>query len=122
MWYVIHASDREDSLEARLSVQAEHRARIQLLIDEGRLLVAGPMPNIDSEDPGPAGYSGSTIIAEFDSLEDAREWAGEESEEGVSSQQGGLPTYLWGLLRGIAGTRSHESKDDETHTSKFGKR
>lgn len=78
MWYVIHASDREDSLEARLSVQAEHRARIQLLIDEGRLLVAGPMPNIDSEEPGAAGYSGSTIIAEFDSLDDAREWAGED--------------------------------------------
>ena len=78
MWYVIHASDREDSLEARLSVQAEHRARIQLLIDEGRLLVAGPMPNIDSEEPGAAGYSGSTIIAEFDSLDEAREWAGED--------------------------------------------
>lgn len=75
MWYVIHASDREDSLKMRKSVQTEHRARIQLLIDEGRLLVAGPMPNIDSEDPGPAGYSGSTIIAEFDCLEDAREWA-----------------------------------------------
>ena len=83
MWYVIHASDREDSLEARLSVQAEHRARIQLLADEGRLLVAGPMPNIDSEDPGPAGYSGSTIIAEFDSLDDAREWAGEDPYIGV---------------------------------------
>ena len=78
MWYVIHASDREDSLEARLSVQAEHRTRIQKLADHGRLLVAGPMPSIDSEDPGPAGYSGSTIIAEFDSLEDARKWADED--------------------------------------------
>jgi uncharacterized protein YciI len=76
MWYVIHASDREDSLKGRKSVQAEHRARIQLLVDQGRLLAAGPMPNIDSEDPGPAGFSGSVIIADFDSLEDAREWAG----------------------------------------------
>jgi len=78
MWYVIHSLDREDSLDARLSVQAEHRARLHELVDQGRLLVAGPMPNIDSEDPGPAGYSGSTIIAEFDSLEDAREWAGDD--------------------------------------------
>jgi len=50
--------------------------RVQALVDQGRLLVAGPMPNIDSPDPGPAGFSGSTIIAEFDSLEDARQWAG----------------------------------------------
>lgn len=78
MWYVIHASDREDSLESRLEARPVHVARIKKLIDEGRLLVAGPMPNIDSADPGPAGFSGSTIIAEFESLEHARDWAGKD--------------------------------------------
>jgi len=76
MWYVIHALDREDSLEARMAARPAHLERVQLLIEQGRLLVAGPMPNIDSPDPGPAGFSGSTIIAEFDSLDDARQWAG----------------------------------------------
>jgi hypothetical protein len=75
MWYVIHASDREDSLVARQAARFAHLERVQALMDQGRLLVAGPMPNIDSQDPGPAGYSGSTVIAEFDSLEDARQWA-----------------------------------------------
>ena len=78
MWYVIHASDREDSLEARQEVRPAHLARVKELLAQGRLLVAGPMPNIDSEDPGPAGFSGSTIIAEFDSLDDARQWAGDD--------------------------------------------
>ena len=76
MWYVIHASDRKDCLEARKAARPAHLERVRALVDQGRLLVAGPMPNIDSPDPGPAGYSGSTIIAEFDSLEDARQWAG----------------------------------------------
>ena len=76
MWYVIHASDVEDSLEARKAARPAHVERLQTLIDQGRLLVAGPMPNIDAADPGPAGFSGSTIIAEFDSLEVARQWAG----------------------------------------------
>jgi hypothetical protein len=75
MWYVIHASDREDSLEARQAARPAHLERLHVLIEQGRLLVAGPMPNIDSPDPGPAGFSGSTIIAEFDSLDDARQWA-----------------------------------------------
>jgi len=75
MWYVIHASDRDDSLAARKAARPAHLERVQLLIEQGRLLVAGPMPNIDSPDPGPAGFSGSTIIAEFESLEDARDWA-----------------------------------------------
>ncbi len=78
MWYVIHASDREDSLEARLEARPAHIERLQALIEQGRLLVAGPMPNIDSPDPGPAGFSGSTVIAEFDSLDDARQWAGDD--------------------------------------------
>ena len=78
MWYVIHASDREDSLEARKEARPVHLARLEELLAQGRLLVAGPMPNTDSEDPGPAGFSGSTIIAEFDSLDNARKWAGED--------------------------------------------
>jgi uncharacterized protein YciI len=78
MWYVIHASDRENSLEARKAARPAHLQRVQVLIEQGRLLVAGPMPNIDSADPGEAGFSGSTIIAEFDSLEDARQWASED--------------------------------------------
>jgi len=76
MWYVIHAQDREDSLEARKQARPAHLERLNALVEQGRLLVAGPMPNIDSPDPGPAGFSGSTIIARFDSLDDAREWAG----------------------------------------------
>jgi uncharacterized protein YciI len=78
MWYVIHALDHEESLEARKAARPAHLERVRELIDQGRLLVAGPMPNIDSPDPGPAGYSGSTIIAEFESLEDARQWAGSD--------------------------------------------
>ena len=75
MWYVIYASDREGSLAARKAARPAHLERVQLLTEQGRLLVAGPMPSIDSPDPGPAGFSGSTIIAEFDSLEDAKQWA-----------------------------------------------
>lgn len=75
MWYVIHASDHEDSLDARKAARPAHLERVKRLINQGRLLVAGPMPNIDSPDPGAAGFSGSTIIAEFDSLQDAQEWA-----------------------------------------------
>jgi len=75
MWYVIHASDRENSLEARKMARPAHLARVKELMGQGRLLVAGPMPAIDSADPGPAGYSGSTIIAEFNSLDDAKKWA-----------------------------------------------
>lgn len=75
MWYVIHATDREDSLAARKATRPAHLERLQALIGQGRLLVAGPMPNIDSVDPGPAGFSGSTVIAEFGSLEEAQQWA-----------------------------------------------
>lgn len=78
MWYVIHASDRENSLDARLAARPAHVARLRVLLDQGRLLVAGPMPAIDSPDPGPAGFSGSVIIAGFDSLADAQSWANED--------------------------------------------
>ncbi|HLE93777.1 MAG TPA: YciI family protein [Sulfuricaulis sp.] len=75
MWYVINGTDTEDSLERRLTVRAAHVARLQQLQNEGRLLLAGPYPAVDSYDPGPAGYTGSLIIAEFESMEEAQAWA-----------------------------------------------
>ncbi|CCN85740.1 putative YciL protein [Vibrio nigripulchritudo SFn27] len=75
MWYVIFSQDVENSLEKRLSVRPQHLERLQKLQDEGRLLTAGPMPAVDSNDPGQAGFTGSTVIAEFDSLEAAQQWA-----------------------------------------------
>jgi uncharacterized protein YciI len=73
---MIYAEDVENSLEKRLKARPEHLARLKTLTDEGRLLVAGPTPAIDAEDPGPAGFTGSLVIAEFNSLEDAQTWAG----------------------------------------------
>ncbi|WP_100753076.1 YciI family protein [Vibrio salilacus] len=75
MWYVIFSQDVENSLEKRLSVRSAHLARLQNLQNEGRLLTAGPMPAIDSDTPGEAGFTGSTVIAEFDSLKQAQAWA-----------------------------------------------
>jgi uncharacterized protein YciI len=75
MWYAIMSTDIEGSLEKRLAARPEHVARIRTLINEGRLLIAGPHPAVDSPDPGPAGFTGSLVVAEFDSLEDARAWA-----------------------------------------------
>jgi len=75
MFYAIIATDRADSLDARLQARPAHLERLLLLRDEGRLLLAGPHPAIDSEDPGEAGFSGSLIVAEFADLEAARAWA-----------------------------------------------
>lgn len=75
MWYVIFSQDVENSLEKRMGVRAAHLERLQALQDEGRLLTAGPMPAIDSENPGEAGFTGSTVIADFNSLEEAKTWA-----------------------------------------------
>jgi uncharacterized protein len=75
MWYTIIAQDVADSLEKRLKVRPQHLARLQALQNAGRLLLAGPFPAIDSEDPGPAGYTGSLIVAEFKDLQAATEWA-----------------------------------------------
>ncbi|PSU33261.1 YciI family protein [Photobacterium lutimaris] len=75
MWYVIFSQDVENSLERRLSVREKHLARLKNLQEQGRLLVAGPMPAIDSDNPGEAGFTGSTVIAEFNSLDDAQTWA-----------------------------------------------
>ena len=75
MFYAIISQDVENSLEKRMSVRPAHVARLQALQDEGRMLLAGPHPKIDSEDPGPAGFTGSLIVAEFESLQAAQEWA-----------------------------------------------
>lgn len=75
MWYAITGQDTKNSLEKRLSVRPAHIARLQALQDEGRLLLAGPFPAVDSNDPGAAGFSGSLIVAEFSSLAGATEWA-----------------------------------------------
>lgn len=75
MWYVIEGYDGEKVLAARLQVRAAHLARLQTLLDQGRLLLAGPCPAIDAEDPGPAGFSGSVVIASFEDLPAARAWA-----------------------------------------------
>jgi uncharacterized protein YciI len=73
--YAILGQDGPDGVERRTSARAAHLTRLEVLQAEGRLVLAGPLPAIDSEDPGPAGFSGSLVVAEFDSLEDAETWA-----------------------------------------------
>ncbi len=75
MWYLILGHDRPDSLDARSRARSAHLARLEALRDAGRLLLAGPCPAIDAEDPGPAGFLGSLIVAEFGDLAEARAWA-----------------------------------------------
>jgi uncharacterized protein YciI len=75
MWYALLCEDRPNSLAARQQARPAHLERLQRLRDAGRLLVAGPTPAIDSEDPGAAGFSGSLVIAEFASLAEAQAWA-----------------------------------------------
>jgi uncharacterized protein YciI len=75
MWYSFVCYDVEDSLELRAKARSAHIARLEMLRDQGRLLIAGPNPAIDSNDPGAAGFTGSIVIAEFASLEEARDWA-----------------------------------------------
>ncbi|MFC4699018.1 YciI family protein [Glaciecola siphonariae] len=78
MYYMIYSEDKSDSLSRRMAARPEHLARLNILKDEGRLLIAGPNPAIDAEDPGPAGFSGSLVVAEFTSLEQAKAWASED--------------------------------------------
>jgi len=78
MWYAIISQDVEDSLDKRASARPDHLARVNELVDEGRLLVAGPHPAVDSPDPGPAGFTGSLVIAEFESLVAAKSWADDD--------------------------------------------
>lgn len=75
MLYAIISQDKAGSLNDRLNARPDHLARLEALRDAGRLVLAGPHPAIDSPDPGPAGFSGSLVVAEFDSLEDAQAWA-----------------------------------------------
>lgn len=75
MLYAIIGQDHEDSLPRRLEARPAHLARLQALQDAGRLVLAGPCPSIDSASPGPAGFSGSLIVAEFESLDAAQVWA-----------------------------------------------
>jgi hypothetical protein len=78
MLYAIISQDRADSLNDRLNARPNHLARLEALRDAGRLVLAGPHPAIDSPDPGPAGFSGSLVVAEFDSLESAQAWADDD--------------------------------------------
>jgi len=78
MWYAIIAEDVGDSLPLRAKARPDHLDRVRALVDEGRLLVAGPHPAIDAEDPGEAGFTGSLIIADFESLDAAEQWAAED--------------------------------------------
>ena len=78
MLYAIISQDRADSLNDRLNARPNHLARLEALRDGGRLVLAGPHPAIDSPDPGPAGFSGSLVVAEFDSLEAAQAWADDD--------------------------------------------
>ena len=75
MLYAIISEDMPDTLEQRLKTRPDHLARLQALQQEGRLVLAGPHPAIDSPDPGAAGFTGSLVVAEFDSLAQARRWA-----------------------------------------------
>jgi uncharacterized protein len=75
MWYAIIAKDTPNSLEKRMAARPDHIARLTTLQEQGRLMVAGPFPAIDSTDPGPAGFTGSLIIAEFENITTAQSWA-----------------------------------------------
>lgn len=75
MYYMICSQDVENSLEKRLATRERHLARLTQLKAEGRLLIAGPLPAIDAENPGEAGFTGSLVVAEFEDLETAKKWA-----------------------------------------------
>ena len=75
MWYAVISQDVENSLELRAMSREAHVARLKALVAEGRLLIAGPHPAIDAEDPGAAGFSGSLVVVDFPSLEEAQAWA-----------------------------------------------
>lgn len=78
MLYLIYSEDIENSLPLRMEARPAHLARLTELQNQGRLVIAGPCPAIDSEDPGQAGFTGSMVVAEFNSLEDAQAWADQD--------------------------------------------
>lgn len=75
MWYAIISEDVDNSLELRTKVRPKHLERLMALVNEGRLLTAGPHPAIDAENPGAAGFTGSLVVADFPSLVEAQAWA-----------------------------------------------
>lgn len=75
MWYAIIGRDAPDSLAKRMEVRPAHLERMQALREDGRVLLAGPLPAIDNDDPGPAGFAGSLMVLEFPNIESARSWA-----------------------------------------------
>ena len=78
MWYAIISEDIQNSLPKRLAAREAHLARLKEMVSAGRLLIAGPHPSIDAEDPGDAGFSGSLVVADFPSLEEAQNWADDD--------------------------------------------
>jgi uncharacterized protein YciI len=78
MWYAIISEDNENSLPLRAKARSAHIERLRILVGQGRLLIAGPHPALDAEDAGEAGFTGSLVVAEFASLEDARQWADDD--------------------------------------------
>lgn len=96
MWYLIIGTDVENSLEQRISARPAHLARLQVLANAGRLKLAGPLPAIDTENPGEAGFTGSVIVASFDNLQNAQAWALNDPylHEGVYSKVDVRPLKL----------------------------
>ena len=88
MWYAIICEEVEDSLAKRMTARPAHLQRLQALVEEGRVLVAGPLPAVDSEDPGDAGYDGSLLIVDFPDIQAATDWAESDPyvEAGVFSK------------------------------------
>lgn len=78
MWYAVMSTDVANSLDSRLKTREAHLDRLKSMVAEGRLLIAGPHPAIDDEDPGDAGFSGSLVVVDFPSLKEARQWADED--------------------------------------------
>ncbi len=78
MWYAIMSEDNDDSLAQRIATRPDHSARIKDLVEQGRVLIAGPHPAVDSPEPGPAGFTGSLVVIDFDSLQAAQAWADED--------------------------------------------
>ena len=78
MWYMILGEDHDASLQKRKHARSAHLARLQAMLDDGRLLLAGPLPAVDSAEPGPAGFTGSLVIVDFPSLEEAEAWAADD--------------------------------------------
>jgi len=78
MWYMIMGEDHENSLDKRALARPAHLERMQTMLDDGRLLLAGPFPAVDSTDPGSAGFTGSLLIVDFPTLEEAKAWAADD--------------------------------------------